>query len=679
LLDAVLIYPPIANPFYPYLSTPTLASYLQANGRTVEQRDINLELFDTMFTTDYLDALENDFLEKINANENLPEMNWRQQEEQAQLICLKIGLENLRNSTDLTPEAVKTLFRDKNSYKYDDNLPFLLEPWTYYQKLNTILTYLITPVPLPVADTKSVQRAIRGEEYYPYYKLLKEKFVPDILKDKPKFVGISITYQTQVVQSLYLGYLLKQADPSIHLSIGGQHLSTISHDIPDFYKDIDFIDSIVVDEGELAITHILDYIDGKEEIENIPNTFYIKDGQVVENRKDVIKDINDSPLPDFSGLPLDKYFTGSLVLPYAASKGCYYNKCTFCSFPFISPKYRVKTPEDVAVDLKLLSEKYDTKLFYLTNEADPPKRIKQLSEEIIKQDMGIYYHSFCRFDRKVDREMVQLLADSGCKVLFFGLESGSNRINEMMMNKGINLDRARTILKDCDELKISTVVSSIIAFATETLEESMQTKIFLEESSFYKNHVPQSHDFRLPRGTDTEINHQKYGVTRLYRNEGNLATILSNYATNYKIMTQEERKQARIQHETVGLWPHHDCLELQYALYYDGDIPTVFSYNKKLEKPENPKQKVKKPYKQGYSYERNCFGFDELIKRKEFRYDLMHSLYKKGYHYEEIEEIIDNSILGKTIQRFEFSIFIEYNKIKTFIESFKQQPVKAVG
>lgn len=180
MVDAVLIYPPIANPFYPYLSTPTLASYLHANGRTVEQRDINLELFDTMFTTEYLDTVEKDILDKINANETLPDLTWKQQEEQVQLICLKVALENLRNSSDLSPEDVKAAFKDTNSYRYEDNQPVLLEPWTYYQRFNTILTYLISPMQLSVCGTDSVKRAIAGEEYYLYYKLLKEKFVPDI-------------------------------------------------------------------------------------------------------------------------------------------------------------------------------------------------------------------------------------------------------------------------------------------------------------------------------------------------------------------------------------------------------------------------------------------------------------------------------------------------------------------
>lgn len=673
MTDAVLIFPPNANPFYPYLSTPTLASYLQSQGRTVEQRDINLELFDYMFTDKFLDELETQILDKVAYLDSLPELDWKQQEEQIQLICVKISLDNLRNYSQYSPEEVKEKIRDKNSYCYDDNQPVLLEPWTYFQKLFNLLTYPMSPLQLPVCDTKSVQRAIKGEEYYFYYKLLQEKFVPDILKNKPKFVGLSITYQTQVVPSLYLGYLLKQHDPSIHLCIGGQHLSTISQDIHNFYPDIDFVDSIVVDEGENAIIQLLDYIEGKQTIDDIPNVFYLKDGKVVENRRETIKDINDSLLPDFSGLPLDDYFTGTLVLPYAASKGCYYNKCTFCSFPYISPKYRVKSPEEVALEIKALSEKYNAKLFYLTNEADPPKRIKQLSEEMIKLNLNIYYHSFCRFDRKVDREMVELLYKSGCRVLFFGLESGSARINEIMMNKGISYDRAREILKYCDEYNISTVVSSIIGFPSETLEEAMKTRSFLENDSYYKNHVPQSHDFRLPRGTDNEIHHQKYGITKLYRNEGNLSTILSNYETSYPLLSKEEKNKARIPHSTVGLWPHHDCMELEYANYYNGDVPKIFGYDKELEPPKKQKTKILKKFKHFYSANKNKYSFEDLVKRKEIRLELIAKLYKKGYMFEEIENIIENSILGKKIKQHEFSVLNEINALKEVVKSFDEK------
>lgn len=666
MVDAVLIFPPQSNPFYPYLSTPTLASYLKEQGKTVIQRDINLELYDEMFSNSYFESFNNQITDKINFLESKDNLDWKQQEELIQLICLKLAIDNLKNAYSFNPEEVKESLRDINSYRYDDNLPVLLDPWNYFQKLNTIYTYHISPLQIAVCGTDSIQRAINGEEYYFYYDLFKNKFVQDILKDKPKLVGLSITYQTQVIPALYLGYLLKQADPSIHLCIGGQHLSTISKDIHDFYKEIPFVDSIVVDEGEIALDKLIDVLDGKEKIENVPNLFFMKDGIVIENRKEVLKNVGDFPLPEFEGLPLDKYFTGNLVLPYAASKGCYYNKCTFCSFPFISPKYRVKEPSDVAQDLKTLSEKYNTKLFYLTNEADPPKRIKQLSEEIIKLDIDIYYHSFCRFDRKVDREMVELLAKSGCKVLFFGLESGSNRINEMMMNKGISYERAREILKYCDDYNISTVVSSIIAFPTETLEESVKTKEFLENYSYYRNHVPQSHDFRLPRGTDTEISHEKYGVTKLYRNEGNLSTLLSNYETSFPRLTQTERDKARIQHPTVGSWPHHDCLELQYALYYKGDIPVIFSYNKPLEQPTKKKDRPRRIFS-GYSYARNRYSFDDMVQRKSYRMDFINSLYRKGYFYKDIENAVSNSILGKELKPYEISFLNDLDEIKMIV------------
>lgn len=668
MVDAVLIFPPQSNPFYPYLSTPTLTSYLKEQGKTIIQRDINLELYDEMFTTDYFNFFTNSILEKINILDIKDNLNWKEQEELIQLICLRLAIDNLKSNYSLSPEDVKEAMRDINSYRYEDNQPVLLDHWNYFQKLNTIYTYHISPLQIAVCGTDSIKRAIEGEEYYFYYELLKNKFVPDILKDKPKLVGLSITYQTQVIPALYLGYLIKQVDPSVHLCIGGQHLSTISQDIHKFFKDIPFVDSIVVDEGEIALDKLIDYLNGNEKIENVPNLFYIKDGVVIENKRDVIKNVGDFPLPEFEGLPLDKYFTGSLVLPYAASKGCYYNKCTFCSFPFISPKYRIKEPSDVAKDLKTLSEKYNTKLFYLTNEADPPKRIKQLSEEIINLDLNIYYHSFCRFDRKVDKEMVELLAKSGCKVLFFGLESGSNRINEMMMNKGISYERAREILKYCDDYDISTVVSSIIAFPTETLEESIKTKEFLENYSYYRNHVPQSHDFRLPRGTDTELSHQKYGVTKLYRNEGNLSTLLSNYETSFPRLTQAERDKARIQHPTVGLWPHHDCLELQYAEYYKGNIPVVFSYNKPLEPPTNKKEKPRRIFT-GYSYARNRYSFDDMIQRKSYRMDYINSLYRKGYFYQDIEKMIDESILGKEIKPYEISFSKDINEIKNLVDN----------
>ena len=671
MTNCTLIYPPLANPFYPYLSLPSLTSFLKENGKSVEQIDLNLKLYDYMFSSEYLQIFETELTNKISIFDEKENITWKEQEELIQLICLKIALGNLKNRTDITPEKMKEAFKDINSYRYENDLPILLDEWQYFRKLNTIFFYNISPIQVPIYDTKSIQRIINNEEYYFYYKILKEKFVPEILKNNPKFVGISITYDSQVISGLYLGYLLKQANPDIYLCIGGQHFSTINQDIKNFYHEIDFVDSFVIDEGEFAILGILDYLEGKKEIKDIPNLIYLDKKDVIENKKEFIKDINTLPLPEFDEIEINKYFSAKPVLPYSASKGCYYNKCTFCSFPYVSQRYRVKRPEVVAKELKYLSEKYNTKLFYFTNEADPPKRIEQIAKELINTKTDVYYHSFCRFDKHVSYETCKLLGDSGCKVIFFGLESGSNRINELMMNKGIDLEKAKEILSYCNDLGINTVVSSIIGFPSETLEESISTKEFLEKHSYYKNHVPQPHNFRLPRGTDTEINHQKYGISKIYRNEGNLATILNNYETTYKKNSKEQNDMIRIKDESIDYFPHHDCIELLYADYYNGKIPTAFSYDKPFLKPINKTtarviQSIKIPF-----YQHNNYSFDELLKRKDFRMQLINSLYKSGYSYEDIDKIISESILGNSIKQYEFSLLANFSKIQELLKLYK--------
>jgi len=673
LTDCTLIYPPLSNPFYPYLALPSLTSFLKQNGKSVKQIDLNIEIYDYLFSSEYLEILESELTDKIKFLDSQKNITWKEQEELIQLICLKIALENLKNRSDITkitPEKMKAVFRDINSYRYEDNIPVLLDEWQYFQKLNTILFYHISPIQVPVYDTKSIQRIINNEEFYFYYKVLKEKFLPQILKTNSKFVGISITYDSQVVSALYLGYLLKQANPDIYLCIGGQHFSTISQDIKNFYHEIDFVDSFVIDEGEEAILGILDYLDGEKNIEDIPNLIYMKDNKVIENKKTFFKDINTLPIPEFDKSRLGKYFTAKTVLPYSASKGCYYNKCTFCSFPYISPRYRIKKPELIAKELKFLSEEYNTKLFYFTNEADPPKRVEQIAQELINTKTDVYYHSFCRFDKQVTYDTCKLLGDSGCKVIFFGLESASNRINELMMNKGVDLEKAKEILSYCNELGINTVVSSIIGFPSETLDESISTKNFLEKYSYYKNHVPQPHDFRLPRGTDVEINHEKYGITKIYKNEGNLATVLNNYETVYTKYTKEQKDMTRIKHDSIDYFPHHDCIELLYADYYNGNTPVVFSYNKAFTKPIKTSNTVTRNSNVPF-YHYNKYSFDELLKRKEFRMQVINSLYKSGHTYEEMDKIISDSILGNSIKQYESSIFASFSKIQELLKLYK--------
>ena len=78
------------------------------------------------------------------------------------------------------------------------------------------------------------------------------------------------------------------------------------------------------------------------------------------------------PPPDFDGLPLEKYFVPDRVLPYLATRGCYWGRCEFCDHgEGYTAGYRTKKVQEIIEEVSFLKEKYQTSHFHFTDESYP--------------------------------------------------------------------------------------------------------------------------------------------------------------------------------------------------------------------------------------------------------------------------------------------------------------------
>ena len=94
------------------------------------------------------------------------------------------------------------------------------------------------------------------------------------------------------------------------------------------------------------------------------------------------EDMRALPPPDFDGMPLDKYLSPVLTLPYDPTRGCYWGKCTFCHYGLAevgTASYRERSVETCVAHLASLSARYGTRHFYLSQDSVAPKTIVKLA------------------------------------------------------------------------------------------------------------------------------------------------------------------------------------------------------------------------------------------------------------------------------------------------------------
>ena len=478
-----LLFPPTWHPSQPYLSLPSLTGFLTQSGiKNVTQRDLGIELLDTVLTQKYGEEVYTRLVEKAKKLERgrTGETGPSSAEHYTRVVE---SLDRLPYLIDRVEPAKESL-RGEEFYeleRYRESL-FLIDKWL------ELVSTLYFPTRLTVVDnqfssysiysSKDILKAIRDEEQNPYIELFREHFLPSILADQPDLVGVSITATSQIIPGLTLCRLIKEANPSIHLTIGGSIFTRLVDNLRRCASLFELTDDFIVFEGETALLELIGQLDGKRDFSKVPNLIYRQNGKITVNQPFYSENINELPAPNYDGFPLGRYLARETVLPVQFSRGCYYKDCAFCALTLDHQNFRQKDPGKTVDDLQMLSGKYHTPYFFFTDECLALSPTKRLCQQILDRNLHLQWTAEMRFEKNLSRDLLTQMRDAGCLKIVFGLESFNQRVMDFM-KKGITQASVRRVTEDCLDLGIAIHCYIIAGFPTETEEEALETMNFI--------------------------------------------------------------------------------------------------------------------------------------------------------------------------------------------------------
>ncbi len=215
-------------------------------------------------------------------------------------------------------------------------------------------------------------------------------------------------------------------------------------------------------------------------MEDVPNLIYREENGSIRVNETYQEKVNELPPPDFDGIPWEKYFSPERLVPYLGTRGCYWGKCTFCDHGagYID-RFRAKHADQIVEELEYLKKTCNAKHFLFTDESFPPALFKKLPPIMIKKKLDIYWTTLIRFESSLlDPEVWDRAAESGCRSLYFGLESANQRVINLV-KKDTNIAAAITNLSEAKRVGIWSHVMAFYGFPTETGEEAGDTRQFL--------------------------------------------------------------------------------------------------------------------------------------------------------------------------------------------------------
>ena len=552
-MKIMLIFPPDWFPSEPYLSLPSLTAVLRQAGHTVIQKDINCEMWDWYFSEDFFKKVlrrvpqQLDRLRKLSKKRELSEA-----EMDVQLALCDVTHQRMAKLIQNSEEAKRII---RSEQFYDVNM---LE-WSLqvFREVMSIISLVYFParICMPPMETNlsykvyvssEVIDAVNDPQVNIYRDVFDSLVKPVIEVEQPDVIGISIVLQQQMFSTMTFCALIKEHFPHIHLTIGGNTVTRLRDVLPQSPL-FQYFDSAVMYEGETAFVQLVSAVGAKKSLAEVPNTIYKDESGVHTSPTSYAEDLATLPPPDFDGLPLEKYFVPTPILPYLATRGCYWGRCEFCDHgEGYTAGYRSKKIQDALADIRFLRDKYGAQHFHFTDESYPPALFRKLTRGLIDNQMGITWTTHMRFEKSLlDEQVWQDAKESGCRYLHFGYESGVERVLQLM-DKATTAEVMTTHLKLTAEAGIWNHCMGFFGFPGETKEEAWQSVQFLEQN---KDHVHSLGfgTFDLGRHNPVAKHPEKWGVTAYKNPEWDLA--LDYYYTVKNGMSIEEAERVFEQFE----------------------------------------------------------------------------------------------------------------------------------
>ncbi len=548
-MKVMLVFPPDWYPSEPYLSLPTLTRLLRAAGHQVVQKDVNLEMYDWYFSGDFLQRIVLkrvpqmlDRLRKSSRSRSLSEA------EQALQVSL-VGLTRSRIA-ELTEKAEKAKAIVRGPEFYDaEKLEWAIN--TFREVTETIsLVYAPARICMPPMETdlsykifisSEVLDAVEDTQVNVYRDVFEHILKPAIEAERPDVIGISIVLQQQLFSTMTFCALIKRHFPHIHVTIGGNTVTRLRDVLPNKPQLFTLFDSAVVYEGETAFLQLVEAVGSGRTMEGIPNLIYRDASGIHTSSVSYAEDMSSLPPPDFDGLPLEKYFVPERILPYLATRGCYWGRCEFCDHgEGYTAGYRTKKIDEIIEEIHLLKTKYHCRHFHFTDESYPPALFRKLTRKLVETNMDIAWTTHMRFEKSLsDEEVWNDARASGCKFLHYGYESGNERVLKLM-DKATTKEVIQRSLRLAADAGIWNHCMGFFGFPGETRQEAYDSVRFLDENKDLVHSIGFG-TFDLSKHTPVAKNPEKFGVTPYINPEWDLA--LDYYFTVKEGLSVEEAEQ----------------------------------------------------------------------------------------------------------------------------------------
>jgi len=325
-----------------------------------------------------------------------------------------------------------------------------------------------------------------------------KSFIKEIMSLKPVLVGFGSLYP-DLYSIRELITILNKEKRDFPIVIGGQMVTPT----PEFAMEITKADYGVIGEGEITLYKLVSTLREQKSPFEIKG-LAIREGKniTLTGKEEYIEDMSKLPpvpydlIPSKKWLNIGRYYVNKAqphwrfndrVVAIHGGRGCPF-RCNFC-YHHSKPRYR--TVSNMMAEANELIKRYNANMLYFGDDLvlSSPQRAKELTESIVKLCRPVEYSVSCRFDilNRMDDELLCEMKRTGCRIMGLGIESGSQRILDIM-DKKITVENILTGMRRLKDASILPTVSIMVGQLTETVEDVQKSiDLMLKTLRYDKN------------------------------------------------------------------------------------------------------------------------------------------------------------------------------------------------
>lgn len=301
----------------------------------------------------------------------------------------------------------------------------------------------------------------------------------EIKRRKPDIAGIQ-TMTFTLVDAILTARIIKRVDKEIKVVLGGPHVNIY----PDETIAIPEVDYIVLGEGEIPFTDLIQNIGNTQKLKTIKGLVFREGEKIINTGARELSDNLDSiPFPARHLTPYHEYYSllakRSPITTIMTSRGCPY-KCLFCDRPHLGKRFRARSAKNVVDEVEECVKMGIKELFlYDDTFSIDRQRAIDICNEILNRGLDIGWDIRTRVDN-VDKELLEKLKEAGCERIHYGVEAGTPEILKVL-RKGITTEQVKKAFALTKEVGIATLAYFMIGSPGETKSQILESVEFAKK------------------------------------------------------------------------------------------------------------------------------------------------------------------------------------------------------